>query len=151
MAWVPSGAFQMGSDSKLAQANERPAHPVRVGGFWIDVAHVSNDQFADFVRQTGYITTAEKKPDWETIRVQLPPGIPKPPDDVLVAGAMVFVGTSGPVNLNDYSQWWRYVPGADWRHPQGPDSSIEGKGRSEEHTSEIQSLMRISYAVFCLK
>jgi sulfatase modifying factor 1 len=128
MAWVPSGEFQMGSDSKLAQANERPAHPVRVKGFWIDVAHVTNDQFAEFVRQTGYVTTAEKKPDWETIRVQLPPGIPAPPDDVLVPGAMVFVGTSRKVDLSDYSQWWRYVPGANWRHPQGPGSSIEGKG-----------------------
>lgn len=128
MAWIPPGAFLMGSDSKLAQANERPAHAVRVGGFWMDVAHVTNDEFAEFVRQTGYVTTAEKKPDWETIRVQLPPGIPRPPDEVLVPGAMVFVGTAGPVDLNDYSQWWRYVPGADWRHPQGPGSSIEGKG-----------------------
>ncbi len=128
MAWVPGGVFQMGSDSKLAQQNERPAHAVKVKGFWMDVTHVTNDQFAEFVRQTGYVTTAEKKPDWETIRVQLPPGIPKPPDDVLVAGAMVFVGTNAPVNLQDYSQWWRYVPGANWRHPQGPESSIEGKG-----------------------
>ncbi|MGB3291043.1 MAG: SUMF1/EgtB/PvdO family nonheme iron enzyme, partial [Burkholderiaceae bacterium] len=128
MAWVPPGVFQMGSDSKLAQANERPAHPVRLKGFWIDVTHVTNDQFAEFLRQTGYVTTAEKKPDWETIRVQLPPGIPAPPDGVLVPGAMVFVGTRVKVDLNDYSQWWRYVPGADWRHPQGPGSSIEGKG-----------------------
>lgn len=110
MVWVPAGTFLMGSDSKLAQANERPAHKVRVGGFWMDVAHVTNDDFARFVEQTGYITTAERKPDWETIRVQLPPGIPRPPDDVLVPGAMVFVGTSGPVHLDDYSQWWRYVP-----------------------------------------
>jgi len=128
MAWVPPGTFLMGSDSKLAQPNERPAHSVRVQGFWMDVTHVTNDQFAEFVRQTGYVSTAEKKPDWETIRVQLPPGIPKPPDDVFVPGAMVFVGTNGPVNLADYSQWWRYVAGADWRHPQGPGSSIEGKG-----------------------
>ncbi|WP_397473370.1 formylglycine-generating enzyme family protein [Pusillimonas sp.] len=128
MAWVPPGTFQMGSESKLAQLNEKPAHSVRVGGFWMDVAHVTNDEFAEFVRQTGYVTTAEQKPDWETIRVQLPPGIPKPPDDVLVPGAMVFAGTNGPVDLRDYSQWWRYVPGADWRHPQGPGSSIEDKG-----------------------
>lgn len=128
MAWVPPGTFQMGSDSTLAQANERPAHAVSVKGFWMDIAHVTNDEFDAFQRQTGYVTTAEKKPDWETIRVQLPPGIPRPPDDVLVPGAMVFVGTSGPVDLNDYSQWWRYVPGANWRQPQGPGSSIEGKG-----------------------
>jgi len=128
MVWVPPGVFLMGSDSKLAQPNERPAHAVSVPGFWMDVTHVSNDQFAEFVRQTGYVTTAEQKPDWETIRVQLPPGIPKPPDEVLVAGAMVFVGTAGPVDLNDYSQWWRYVPGANWRNPQGPGSTIDGKG-----------------------
>ena len=128
MAWVPGGVFRMGSDHKLAQANERPAHAVRVKGFWMDATHVTNDQFAEFVRQTGYVTTAERKPDWDTLRVQLPPGVPRPPDDVLVPGAMVFVGTHRPVRLDDYSQWWRYVPGADWRHPQGPGSSIDGKG-----------------------
>jgi sulfatase modifying factor 1 len=128
MAWVPPGVFQMGSNSKLAQPNERPAHAVRVGGFWMDIAHVTNDQFAAFVQQTGYVTTAERKPDWDSIRVQLPPGIPQPPDNVLVPGAMVFVGTRGPVDLADYSQWWRYVPGAQWRHPQGPGSTLHGKG-----------------------
>jgi len=128
MVWVPGGVFRMGSDHKLAQPNERPAHAVRVKGFWMDQTHVTNDQFAEFVRQSGYVTTAERKPDWETVRVQLPPGVPRPPDDVLVPGAMVFVGTRRPVRLDDYAQWWRYVPGADWRHPQGPGSSIEGKG-----------------------
>ena len=128
MAWVPPGAFLMGSDSKLAQPNERPVHSVKVPGFWMDLTHVTNDQFAEFVGQTGYVTTAEKKPDWDTIRVQLPPGTPRPPDDVLIPGAMVFVGTEGPANLADYLQWWRYIPGANWRHPQGPDSSIQDKG-----------------------
>ncbi len=128
MAWIPPGVFLMGSDSDLAQANERPAHAVKVRGFWMDATHVTNDQFADFVNQTGYVTTAERKPDWDTISVQLPPGTPKPPDEVLVAGAMVFVGTSGPANLADYLQWWRYMPGANWRHPQGPGSSIKDKG-----------------------
>lgn len=128
MAWIPPGDFLMGSDSRLAQANEKPTHPVRVKGFWMDLTHVTNDQFAEFVRQTGYVTTAERRPEWETVRVQLPPGTPKPPDDVLVPGAMVFVGTSGPVRLTDYWEWWRYVPGANWRQPQGPGSSIEGKG-----------------------
>jgi formylglycine-generating enzyme required for sulfatase activity len=127
MLWVPGGEFLMGSDHKLAQRNERPAHKVRVAGFWMDRTHVTNAQFAAFVKSTGYVTTAERKPDWETLRVQLPPGTPKPPDNLLVPGAMVFVGTDRPVPLNDYSQWWAYVPGADWRHPQGPNSSIEGK------------------------
>ncbi|MVW79103.1 formylglycine-generating enzyme family protein [Bordetella sp. 02P26C-1] len=128
MAWVPPGRFLMGSDSKLAQPNERPAHPVRVNGFWMDVTHVTNDQFARFVRETGYVTTAEQVPDWETVRVQLPPGTPRPPVGVLVPGAMVFVGTQAPVNLANYASWWRYIPGANWRQPQGPGSSIAGKG-----------------------
>ena len=128
MAWIPGGEFMMGSDHKLAQRNERPAHMVRVRGFWMDQTHVTNDQFAQFVQETGYLTTAERKPDWETIRVQLPPGIPRPPDSALVPGAMVFVGTDHPVNLNDASQWWQFVPAASWRHPQGPKSDIEGKG-----------------------
>lgn len=128
MAWVPGGEFLMGSNSKLAQPNERPAHKVRVKGFWMDLTHITNDQFARFVKETGYVTTAERKPDWETVRVQLPAGTPRPPDFVLVPGAMVFVGTHKPANLSDYWQWWRYVPGANWRHPQGPGSSIEGKG-----------------------
>ncbi len=127
MAWVPGGEFLMGSDHKLAQPNERPAHKVRVGGFWMDRTHVTNTQFAAFVKATGYVTTAERKPDWETLRVQLPPATRKPPDSALVPGAMVFVGTDRPVPLDDYTRWWAYVPGADWRHPQGPGSSIEGK------------------------
>ena len=128
MAWIPGGVFLMGSDHKLAQPNEKPVHEVRVAGFWMDVTHVTNDQFAEFVRQTGYVTTAERKPDWETIRVQLPQGVPRPPEEVLVAGAMVFTGTDAPVRLDDYSRWWSYVPGAQWRHPQGPRSTIQGKG-----------------------
>ncbi|WP_458765644.1 formylglycine-generating enzyme family protein [Cupriavidus basilensis] len=127
MAWVPGGEFLMGSDHKLAQANERPAHKVRVHGFWMDRHHVTNAEFATFVRATGYVTTAERKPEWETLRVQLPPGTPRPPDSAMVAGGMVFVGTNRPVPLQDYSRWWRYVPGADWRHPNGPDSNITGK------------------------
>lgn len=127
MAWVPGGEFLMGSDSRLAQPNEKPAHQVSVGGFWMDVTHVTNQEFAAFVEHTGYVTTAERKPDWETIKVQLPAGTPRPPDDVLVPGAMVFTGTSAPTSLSNYWQWWTYVPGANWRHPQGPGSSIEGK------------------------
>nr|WP_233575561.1 formylglycine-generating enzyme family protein [Noviherbaspirillum saxi] len=130
MVLVPAGEFLMGSDHKLAQLNERPAHKVRVNGFWMDQHHVTNAEFRKFVDATGYVTTAEKRPDWETLKVQLPPGTPKLPESALAAGAMVFVGTAGPVSLQDYSQWWRYIPGADWRHPNGPGSSIEGK---DEH------------------
>ena len=127
MVLVPGGEFLMGSDHKLAQQNERPAHRVRVAAFWMDRHHVTNAEFRRFVEATGYVTTAEKKPDWETIKVQVMPGTPQPPDDTLVPGAMVFVGTDTPVSLDDYSQWWRFEPGANWQHPQGPDSGIDGK------------------------
>jgi formylglycine-generating enzyme required for sulfatase activity len=127
MMWVPGGEFLMGSEHKLAQRNERPVHKVRVSGFWMDATHVTNAEFARFVKATGYVTTAERRPDWETIRVQVPPGTPRPPDSAMVPGAMVFIGTRDPVPLDDYARWWAYVPGADWRHPQGPASSIEGK------------------------
>lgn len=127
MAWVPAGEFLMGSDHKLAKPNEKPAHKVAVGGFWIDRTHVTNADFRRFVEATKYLTTAERTPDWETLKVQLPPGTPKPPAAALVPGAMVFVGTGREVPLDDYSRWWRYVPGANWKHPQGPQSTIDGK------------------------
>ncbi len=127
MVWIPGGEFLMGSDHQLAKPNERPTHRVRLHGFWMDRTHVTNAQFAEFVKATGYVTTAERKPDWETLRVQVPEGTPKPPDSQMLAGAMVFVGTDRPVSLDDWSKWWAYVPGADWRHPQGPDSNIDGK------------------------
>lgn len=127
MVWIPGGEFVMGSASHLAKKNEGPAHRVKISGFWMDKTDVTNAQFAAFVKATGYVTTAEQKPDWETLKVQLRPGVPKPSDDQLVPGAMVFVGTAEAVPLDDVSRWWRFVPGANWRHPQGPDSSIVGK------------------------
>jgi len=127
MVWIPGGEFLMGSDHKLAQSNERPTHRVKVGGFWMDRHHVTNADFRKFIKATRYVTTAERKPDWETLRVQVPPGTPRPPESALVPGAMVFVGTERPVPLDDYSQWWRFVPGANWQHPRGPGSSIQGK------------------------
>jgi formylglycine-generating enzyme required for sulfatase activity len=127
MAWVPGGEFLMGSENKLAQANERPTHRVRVHGFWMDRTHVTNAEFRAFVAATGYVTTAERKPRWEDLLAQLSPQTPRPPDDALVPGAMVFVGSDAPVDLQDVSRWWRFVPGADWRHPRGPGSSIDGK------------------------
>jgi sulfatase modifying factor 1 len=127
MKWVSGGEFMMGSADELARPNEFPAHKVWVHGFWMDRGPVTNAQFAAFVAATGYLTTAERPPNWDTLKAQLPSGTPKPADDVLVPGAMVFVGTNHPVDLKDYSQWWRYVPGANWRHPQNSDSSIVGK------------------------
>ncbi|SSW62304.1 Serine/threonine-protein kinase pkn1 [Achromobacter veterisilvae] len=127
MAWIPGTEFLMGNDHQMSQPNERPAHKVRVSGFWMDVHDVTNAEFRRFVDATGYVTTAEKKPRWEDLQPQLPPGTLPPDDSALVPGAMVFVGTETEVSLRDYSRWWRFVPGANWRHPQGPASNIAGK------------------------
>lgn len=117
----------MGSEGALAKPNEGPVHKVRVHGFWMDRTLVTNAQFAEFVARTHYVTTAERPPEWDALRVQLPADTPKLPDSELVPGGMVFVGAAKPVNRGDYTRWWRYVPGADWRHPEGPGSSIAGK------------------------
>ena len=127
MKWIPAGEFVMGSGPG-AMGNERPAHRVRVSGFWMDEHEVTNDEFARFVAATRYVTTAEKAPDWEEMKSQLPPGTPRPDEAMLVPGAMVFTATGASVPLDDASAWWRWVPGADWRHPEGPKSTIDGRG-----------------------
>src|SRR5205085_12353536 len=109
-------------------ANERPAHRVRLDGFWMDEHDVTNAQFAPFVEATGYLTTAERKPDWEELKKQVPPGTPRPQDSKLVPGALVFTPPDHEVPLNDLEGWWRWTAGADWRHPAGPGSNIDGKG-----------------------
>ena len=128
MVWIPAGQFTMGTDDARSFRNERPAHRVRVNGFWIDQHDVTNDEFKKFVKATGYLTTAERKVDWSELKKELPPGTPKPDDSLLVPGALVFVGTTNPVNLADISQWWRWTPGASWQHPGGPGTDIKGKG-----------------------
>jgi formylglycine-generating enzyme required for sulfatase activity len=144
MLWVPGGEFTMGSDHALAKPNERPAHRAKVHGFWMDRHHVTNAEFRRFVEATGYVTTAERKPDWDTLRVQLPPGTPRPAETDLVPGAMVFVGTGEPVPLDDYTRWWRFVPGADWRHPRGPGSGIEG--RDDHPVVQVSYVDALAYA-----
>jgi formylglycine-generating enzyme required for sulfatase activity len=128
MVWIPGGEFTMGTDDPRSFPNERPAHQVKVDGFRMDQHDVSNDEFKKFVEATGYVTIAERKPDWEELKKQLPPDTPKPDDSVLVPGSMVFVGTTNAVDLRDISQWWRWTPGASWRHPGGPGTDIKGKG-----------------------
>jgi sulfatase modifying factor 1 len=127
MIWIPGGTFTMGTDDVESFPNERPAHPVHVDGFWIDKYDVTNAEFARFVDATGYVTTAERPVKWEDLKKELPPGTPKPDDGALAPGSMVFRPTQGPVPLNDLSAWWRWVKGANWRHPEGPGSSIEGR------------------------
>jgi len=127
MVWVSGGEFIMGSDDASAAETEKPAHRVKVAAFWMDEHEVTNAQFRKFVEATGYITIAERPIDWEEMKKQLPPNTPKPADEVLQPGSLVFTPPNRPVNLQDYSQWWSWVHGADWKHPKGPDSSIEGK------------------------
>src|SRR6266481_4349978 len=127
MAWIPGGAFLMGTNDKESFPNERPARLVQVQGFWMDEHDVTNAEFSKFVEATGYVTTAERKVVWEDLKKELAPGTPKPDESDLAPGALVFTPTSGPVPLNDLSVWWRWVHGANWRHPEGPASSIQGR------------------------
>lgn len=116
MTWIPGGAFRMGSDHHYAE--EAPARDAQVDGFWIDTAPVTNRQFARFVRETGWTSSAELAPD--------PTAYPDAPPESLVAGSLVFTPPAGPVPLDNPGGWWRYAAGADWRHPLGPDSSLAG-------------------------
>ncbi len=127
MVFIEGGSFEMGGDNDQASEDEYPKHKVEVNSFYMDITEVTNAQFEQFVDATGYKTIAERKPDWEELKKTLPPGSPKPADSILVAASLVFRSTSGPVNLNDYSQWWAWEKGADWQHPEGPKSSIKGR------------------------
>lgn len=117
MVWVPGGEFTMGCDHHYPE--ERPAHRVSVAGFFIDTHPVTNRAFGEFVGATGYVTTAEREPH--------PANYADADPDQLGPGALVFHPTDGPVPLTDYRQWWRWVPGADWRHPEGPGSGIDDR------------------------
>jgi formylglycine-generating enzyme required for sulfatase activity len=114
--WIAAGEFAMGSDRFYS--DEGPVRRVAVDGFWIDRDPVTNARFAEFVAATGHVTEAEMAPD--------PTMYPGAPPENLVPGALVFRMTPGPVHLDDLSQWWAWTPAADWRHPTGPDSSLEG-------------------------
>jgi formylglycine-generating enzyme len=115
MVWIPGGIFLMGSDDHYPE--EAPAHRVSVGGFWIDRHTVTNAEFARFVRKTGYLTVAEQAPD--------PADYPGAKPELLVPASTVFRQPPHRVDLGNHYNWWTYVPGADWRHPQGPGSSIK--------------------------
>jgi formylglycine-generating enzyme required for sulfatase activity len=130
MVWIEGGTFSMGADNEQGRQDEYPKHPVKLNGFFMDITEVTNEQFAKFVKATGYITTAEKDVRWEDLKKQLPAGTPKPSAEMLKAASLVFVPTEQPVNLQDFSQWWQWTHGADWKHPKGPDSDIVGKEKS---------------------
>ena len=127
MVWIPGGTFSMGGDNNQARQDEFPKHNVKLDGFFMDVTEVTNAQFAKFVAATGYITTAEKDIDWEDLKKQLPSDMSKPEDEKLKAASLVFVPTESEVSLQDYSQWWSWSHGANWKHPKGIESDIVGK------------------------
>jgi formylglycine-generating enzyme len=130
MVWIPGGEFSMGCTvpnegvctmaTMNAVHDSQPIHRVYVDGFWMDARDVTNDEFEKFVKATGYKTIAEIAPTKEEF--------PTAPPENLVAGSTVFTPTTNAVPLNDYYQWWRYVHGANWRHPTGPDSDLKGRG-----------------------
>jgi sulfatase modifying factor 1 len=127
MVWIPGGTFRMGTNEQHPHfADAYPEHDVEVGGFWMDETEVTNAQFAEFVKATGYVTVAEQKPTLESIRAGLPPGDKDPDPEILVPGGLVFTPPLGPVP-NHYSNWWKWVPGASWRHPEGPGSEIANR------------------------
>jgi sulfatase modifying factor 1 len=118
MTWIPGGEFWMGSqEDRMTDA--RPWHRVYVDGFWMDKTEVTNEQFTRFAKATGYVTVSERKPRAEDY--------PQAPPEKLVAGSVVFSPPDHPVELTNHFRWWSYVPGANWRHPEGPNSDINAR------------------------
>jgi formylglycine-generating enzyme required for sulfatase activity len=115
MTFIPAGTFTMGTEDSRGWPDEKPAHKVALRAFYIDTTEVTNVQFESFVKATGYVTTAEKKPDLQALMAQQPPGTPPPPAELLVPGALVFDGE------------WKWTPGASWKHPEGPNADIQNR------------------------
>ena len=130
MVWVSGATFKQGavSNDKTAMQHEKPSIDVTVDGFFMDATEVTNAQFAEFVKATGYVTVAEKGIDWEELKKQVPVGTEKPHDSILQPGSLTFKKSKSTVpNLYDFSQWWNWTIGANWQHPNGPKSTIKGK------------------------
>jgi sulfatase modifying factor 1 len=137
MLWVPAGEFLMGSEDFYPE--ERPVHRVAVDGFWLDEHPVTVAEFRRFVKATGHTTWAERAPD----AADYPDAIP----ELLVAGSLVFTGSSGPVDLSDIQNWWSWAPGTDWRHPEGPGSTLNGRERHPvTHVAFVDALAYAAWA-----
>jgi sulfatase modifying factor 1 len=129
MVWIPGGEFSMGTNDPTKMVcdgaghdpmpDARPVHRVAVDGFWMDATAVTNEQFERFVKATGYVTDAERKPK--------PEDFPSAPPEMLVPGSIVFTPTAEPVPLDNFMAWWHYAPGANWRHPEGSKSDLQGR------------------------
>ena len=127
MVVIEQGIFSMGaSDQNGALNREYPVHRVKVNSFMMDIHEVTNAQFKTFIEESGYITTAEKKIDWEELKKQLPRNTPKPKDKLLEPGSLVFSMPNEVTSLIDFSQWWKWIKGANWKQPKGPNSTIIG-------------------------
>jgi formylglycine-generating enzyme len=130
MVWIPGGSFMMGSDRHYPE--EGPAHRVTVAGFWMDRHAVTNARFERFVRDTQYVTLAERQPD--------PRRYPGARADLMHPGSLVFVRPPHPVSLHSVSNWWHFVRGADWRRPRGPGSNVVGlAGHPVVHVSHLDA------------
>ncbi len=139
MVRIAGGTFVMGSENFYPE--EAPTHRVEVGDIWMDRHLVTNRDFRRFVDQTGYLTVAERPLD--------PSQYPDADPSLLVPGSLVFQKTRGPVPLEDYRAWWAYVPGANWRHPQGPDSDTSGRDRFP--VVHIANEDAVAYSEWCGK
>lgn len=131
---LDGGCFQMGSDRHYPE--EAPSRPVDVSSFQIDASAVTNTAFSAFVGATGYVTTSERPLDPD-----LDPGMP---DDYYLPGALVFTIPAHPVGLNDASKWWSLIPGACWRHPEGPTSTLAGRG--DHPVVQVSYMDALAYA-----
>jgi formylglycine-generating enzyme len=118
MVWIPGGNFKMGSDKFYQEEN--PVHTVTVDGFWMDQFTVTNDEWQRFIDATGYVTLAERPAKAEDYPGAAP--------ELLVPASVVFQKPGRRVDLTNCFNWWTYVPGAQWRHPDGPESTLEGRG-----------------------
>ncbi len=130
MVWIEGKEFMQGAveGDQFAMPREKPAHPVAVNGFFMNITEVTNADFSEFVNATGYITVAERPIDWEKMKKELPAGTPKPADSLLQPGSLVFnKNVKAVVNMSNYNQWWKWQVGANWKHPYGPGSDIKGK------------------------
>jgi len=130
MVWIPGGEFLMGGDPASEGicgmpgiiSDAAPVHQVYVDGFYMDKTEVTNEEFEKFVKATGYVTVAERTPTKEEF--------PTAPIENLIAGSVIFTATSKPVPLDNHFQWWRYQRGANWRHPDGPESDLKNRGKN---------------------
>ena len=135
MTWIPGGTFWMGCED-CGMPDAKPVHLVEVDGFWMDLTPVTNADFERFAAATGYVTVAERPLDPRDF-----PGVPK---DKLLPGSAVFTPTSQPVPLDNPLQWWRYTPGASWKHPEGPGSHV--RDRRDHPVVHISFEDAIAYA-----